>query len=233
MSLAATAPDTFESVRRRRRQRWPRWVGPVALGAIVLGMVLLFVLRGPTISQRDRQNKIINVVLPPPPPPPPLPPPKEKPPEPEKPKVEEPKPTPVTPPPPSPTPPAANANDALSARVGAGPSNYGLAQGNGGGTRIGGGVGGDPLGLYANAALAEIRRAVQADPALNHSRFGVQLAIAVSADGHIESARFLQGSGDDKRDAALQRLLAGLQLSQRPPSGLPVMRIELNARPGL
>lgn len=225
------AADPFNDFSRRRRKRLPRWVGPVALAVLVALAALILILRGPTIGEHDRAARVINVVLPPPPPPPPPPPATPKPPEP-KPQITPPTPQPDTPPPPSPpspSPPQAAANDALTAREGAGPSNYGLAQGNGGGSRIGGGAGGDNgFGAYANLAIAEVRRAAQDDPAIKTGRYSMKIALQVAPDGRIASVRILTGSGDAKRDRALEQHLAGLQLSKRPPDGLPVMRIQID-----
>lgn len=227
MSLAA---DPWgEDFHRRRRRRPPRWTGPAALGLIVLLAITAFVLRGPRIGVRESEQKIINVVLPPPSPPPP---PEPKPPEPKPPTIAPPQPTPATPPP-SPSPPqAAPDTSALTARQGAGPSTYGLAQGDGGGVRIGGTGGDNGFAAYASLAINDIRRATQTDPALASGHYVATIAVQVDADGRIVAVRLLGGSGDPKRDAELQRRLAGLQLSKRPPDGLPVMRLELNAGSG-
>ena len=85
---------------------------------------------------------------------------------------------------------------------------------------------------YADLALADMRKAAQADPKLASGRYSVRLAIQVAADGRIAQVRLLGSSGDAKRDQALERRLAGLQLSQRPPDGMPVLRIELNTAAG-
>jgi type IV secretory pathway VirB10-like protein len=222
----------FEGFQRQRKKRLPRWTGPAALGLIVLTAISLFVLRGPQIGVRDNDQKVISVVLPPPPPPPPPPPQQPKPPEP-KPQITPPTPTPDTPPPPSQAPPQAQANDALTARQGAGPSNYGLAQGNGAGTRIGGGAGGDNgFGAYAALAQTEIARATGKESALHNNRFDLLIAVQVASDGRVAAVRVLNDAGKDpKRDAALQRLV-GLQLSKPPPAGLQVMRFQLNTGSG-
>jgi hypothetical protein len=223
----------FDDYVHRRRKRVPRWVGPTVLGLIVLSAAAVFLLRGPTIGTRTNDQKVISVVLPPPPPPPPPPPEQPKPPEP-KPTISPPKPQAETPPPPTQAPPqAAPDTSALTARTGAGPSTYGLQQGNGGGTRIGGApASSDGFLFYSNTALAEIRRVCQSDPALNTGRFVASLRVQVDSDGRIVSARLLGGSGDPKRDAALERRLTGLQLSKRPPEGMPVMRIEFDLGSG-
>lgn len=217
--------------RRRHRRHGARWLatGGLALAALIIAVTFF---RGQTVSDRAREDKIVKVVLPPPPPPPP--PPEVKPETPP-----EPRPTPIeepltdTPPPPTPDAPPTPGADALTARTGAGPSNYGLAVGDGGGTRIGGKPGGsNGYAAYANIALADIRRAAQTDAFLAKGRYTVRLLVTVSPEGRIQRVSIVDGSGDTRRDAAIERRLMGLQLSGRPPAGLPAMRIELNARAG-
>lgn len=231
-----TVDDLDFGHRRRRRHGRGGFNWPLA-GAIILVAVIaaIMLLRGQTITERPGEEKITRVVLPPPPPPPPPPEvqPQETPPEPRPAPIEQP--VTDTPPPPTPQADAAPGDSALTAREGAGPSNYGLAVGDGGGTRIGGrpgGGGGDGFAAYANIAVTDIRRAAQSDAALSRGRYTVRLLVSVNPDGRITNVRLISGSGDARRDAAIERRLTGLQLSQRPPQGLPAMRIELNTRSG-
>src|SRR3546814_19767092 len=95
-------------------------------GGLVL-MVALSFMGSDRTSLRPGEQKTVRVVLPPPPPPPEIKP-QEKPPE--------PKPTPIeqptdSPPPPTPQSEPTPGDSALTAREGAGPSNYGLAGGDG------------------------------------------------------------------------------------------------------
>ncbi|MEG3089653.1 energy transducer TonB family protein [Sphingomonas sp. PB4P5] len=220
----------------RRRKRSPVTFGRivVVLG-VILALALAYMLAGRvTVSERPNEMKTTTVILPPPPPPPP---PEIKPQE----KPPEPKPMPLdqpvvdTPPPPTPDAQPVAGDSALTAREGAGPSNYGLAVGNGGGTRIGGkaGGGGDGFAAYANIALAGIRQAAQSDRDLARNGLKVRLAVSVSPEGRVTNVRILQGTGDARRDASLIRTLTGIQLAQRPPAGLPVMRVELSSRAGV
>ena len=216
--------------RRRSRISWPV---VIVVGVLAVIVAVTF-LRPSTVSERQREDKTVRVVLPPPPPPPPPEvTPQEQPPE--------PKPTPMeqpvdnTPPPPQDAPAQPTVGDnALTAREGAGPSNYGLAVGDGSGTRIGGRPGGGDggFGAYASLTVAAVRQASQSDPLLSRGRYTARLMVTVSPEGRIVSARLIDSTGDAARDARLQERLVGLQLSQRPPAGLPVMRIELNARAG-
>ncbi len=218
----------------RRRKPSSVTFGRVAgVAGIGLALVLTYAFfTQQTISERPNELRTTKVILPPPPPPPPPPEPKpqEKPPEPTPaPPIDQPV---DTPPPPTPQAEPTPGNDALTAREGAGPSNYGLAAGDGSGTRIGGRPGGgDAFAAYANVALAGIRRAAQSDRDLSRGRYTVRLAVSVGPDGRITDVRVLDG-GDERRNARLRQVLTGLQLAQRPPAGLPVMRIELNARSG-
>lgn len=216
--------------RRRSRISWPV---VIVVGVLAVIVAVTF-LRPSTVSERQREDKTVRVVLPPPPPPPPPPEvkPQEQPPE--------PKPTPMDqpvdqapPPPDAPAQPTLG-DSALTAREGAGPSNYGLAVGDGSGTRIGGRPGGGDggFGAYANLAHGAIRQWVQADAVLARGSYTARLMVTVSPEGRIVSARLLNSTGDAARDARLQERVVGLQLPQKPPAGLPVMRIELNARAG-
>ena len=221
-----------------RRRRSPVTLGRIALvgGVALTGFVIWSLFSAQIVTERPNENKTTQVILPPPPPPPP-PPPQEKeiaPPEPTiAPPLDQPveAPTPPTPDAPSQSDPAPGDN-ALTAREGAGPSNYGLAAGDGGGTRIGGrpggGGGGSAFAAYGQMAVGDIRRAAQADRELNRGRYRIEeIEIAVDAEGRISRVRVLRG-GDERRNARIAQLLTGLQLSQRPPAGMPSLRVALS-----
>lgn len=213
--------------KRRSQINWIAVGGVLAVGAIVVAMLM----QPATVTDRPNELKTTRVVLPPPPPPPP-------PPE----QVQEVAPEPVpmdqpvdTPPPEAQSSEPAVGDNALTAREGAGPSNYGLARGDGSGGRIGGrpGGSGDGFAAYGQLTGAAIQRAAQADRELRSGRYTARLSVAVDEAGRITGVRLLSGTGDARRDARLVQVLTGLQLSQRPPAGLPnPIRIELNARSG-
>lgn len=232
MKSAALDNDSFDPFERHRRKRLPRWTGPAVLGLIVLGIVASYLLRSPAIGERDLTHEILNVVLPPPPPPPP---PKVKPPEPTPPKrvprVIEPKPQ-ETPPPPTPAPPQPTQSAPLTARVGNGPTNFGLAVGNGSGLRIGGSSN-NGFAAYGQFVTDGVQRAIASDPELAKGQFSIRLQLTISPEGQIVAVRFESSSGDSKLDNTLEHLLSSLTLPQRPPAGLPPVRIELNQRPSL
>jgi periplasmic protein TonB len=219
----------------RRRKRSPVTFGRVLVViGVSLAIALAYMMAGRvTVSDRPNEMKTTTVILPPPPPPPPPPEtkPVEKPPEPTiAPPIEQPV---DTPPPPEAINDPVQGDSALTAREGAGPSNYGLAVGNGGGTRIGGrpggGGGGDAHRAYAGVAQACIQRAAQGDRELTRGRYNAALTVTMAGDGRIADARV---SGvDDRRAAQIRGLLAGIQC-QTPPAGLPTMRLQLSARAG-
>lgn len=217
--------------RRRGRINWVLVGGVLAVGAIVAAVLM----QPATVSDRPNELKTTRVILPPPPPPPPPPEvTQERPPEPV------PSPVPVeqpvdTPPPEAPSSEPTVGDNALTAREGAGPSNYGLVGGNGSGGRIGGrpGGSGDGFAAFGQYTGSAIQRAAQADRDLRSGRYTAQLAVTVDETGRITAVRLLSGTGDARRDARLVQVLTGLQLGRRPPAGLPnPMRIELNARSG-
>lgn len=219
-----------------RRRKSPVTFGRV-LTVVGIGLVIAVVynmLNWQSVSDRPNEMKTTQVILPPPPPPPP-PPPKEQVEQPPEPTIAPPLEQPLDTPPP---PDQANSDpapgdSALTAREGAGPSNYGLGRGDGSGTRIGGRPGGgtgDAFRAYAATAQACIQRVAQADRELSRGNYRAQLSVTMGSDGRIASAR-VTGGVDDRRAARIQTVLSGTQC-QAPPAGLPVMRLELSTRSG-
>lgn len=231
--MAASALMSSGGPKRPRRKGSPITFGRV-LAVVGVGLVIAVVynmLSWESVTDRPNDMKTTQVVLPPPPPPPPPPEPEvvEQPPEPTvAPPIEQPQ---DTPPPPDASNDPVQGDSALTAREGAGPSNYGLARGDGSGTRIGGrpGGSGDAFRAYANVAQACIRQATQGDRELTRGRYRAELAVTMASDGRIANA---QVSGvDERRAARIRELLGGLRC-QPPPAGLPLMRLELSTRSG-
>jgi outer membrane biosynthesis protein TonB len=233
--MAGFAP-TQDAARAGRRRRAVT-LGGLSLGAVLLlagGLVLVALIiwalwNAQWVTERPNEMKTTAVILPPPPPPPPPEvEPEEQPPEPSEMPMEEPVDTP--PPPDQPQQPSSEptvGDSALTAREGAGPSNYGLAKGDGSGRTIGGrpGGSGNGFGAYAERVRSEIYNATRANPALQ-GRFSIpEFQVWVDTEGRISRARVTNGSGDRRRDAALEQALVGIRLSQRPPAGLPSIRL--------
>lgn len=231
---AATLMPPRGPERPRRRQ------SPITFGRIlvVLGIGVAIIIawnltNRSTVTERPNEVTTTTVILPPPPPPPPPPPEQVQ--QPPEPTVAPPIDQPVdTPPPPDQSNSDQTPGDsALTAREGAGPSNYGLAGGDGSGTRIGGrpGGSGDGFAAYANnVAVPCLRRAAQADRELSRGRFTARLAVSVDATGRITRIGEISGA-DASRSARLREVLTGLQCGA-PPAGIPTMRIELSGRSG-
>lgn len=231
--MAASALISPGGPKGTRRKGSPITFGRV-LTVVGVGLAIAVVynmLSWESVTDRPNEMKTTQVVLPPPPPPPPPPEPEvvEQPPEPAvAPPLEQPQ---DTPPPPDQSSDPTPGDNALTAREGVGPSNYGLARGDGSGTRIGGrpGGGGDAFRAYALVAQACIRQATQGDRELSHGRYRAEVAVSMAADGRIASTRV---SGvDDRRASRIRELLSGVQC-QAPPAGLPLMRLELSTRSG-
>jgi TonB family protein len=130
------------------------------------------------------------------------------------------------------TPPP-DASDALTARQGAAPGNYGLQAGNGGGLRIGGRPGsGDAFLAYASRMQRELYEALMRDGEMRRMGFDVVLAVTVGPDGHIQSVKVIESSGNTGKDQAVVRILTGMQLSTPPPPGMQAVRWEFKQKPG-
>lgn len=228
--MAAHALIVPPSRRRKSSVTFGRVLAVVGVGLVIT--VAYNLLTWQSVSDRPNEMKTTAVILPPPPPPPPPPKPEqvEQPPEPTiAPPIEQPM---DTPPPPDANNDPAPGDNALTAREGAGPSNYGLQRGDGGGTRIGGRPGGgtgDANRAYAAQAQSCIQRAAQADRDLAKGRYNANLTVTMASNGRFANSSV---SGvDDRRAQQIRDLLAGLQCPP-PPPGLPVMRLQLSTRSG-
>lgn len=228
--IAPGGPNGPGRGRKRSPITFGRILVVVGIGvAIVIGWTLT---NRTTVTERPNEVTTTTVILPPPPPPPPPPPEQVQ--QPPEPTVAPPIDQPVdTPPPEAPSQDSAPGDSALTAREGAGPSNYGLQGGDGSGTRIGGrpGGGGDGFAAYANnVALPCIRQAAQRDRELSRGRFTARLAVSVDASGRITRIGEISGANAGRSDR-LREVLTGLQC-EAPPAGIPTMRIELSGRSG-
>lgn len=209
----------------------------IAVGVLALA-VGGWVVFGPKEGKKRKSTASVMSIMPPlpPPPPPPTPPPPTPPPPQEPPPEQtkqpefqpEEKPAPEPPQPPDNPPPAMG-----TALQGDGPNSFGLSgTGNGmiGGRGNGkGGGGGTKYGWYAGQVQARVLEAMQRHRKLRSSALTVQVRIWADSNGRVTRAKVSGTSGDAAIDQALEReVLAGLQLSQPPPDGMPmpiVMRI--------
>lgn len=213
-----------------RRKKSPLSFGRI-LAVVALGLVIAIgynFLGRQTVSERPNEMKTTQVILPPPPPPPPPPEtkPVEQPPEPTiAPPIEQPV---DTPPPPQANNDPSPGDNALTAREGAGPSNYGLGVGDGGGVRIGGkpgggGVagGGMSVGMYNNYLKSALQERVQNDPKLSRLIFTADFNVTVTPDGRVSGVS-LQNSrgGNDAAMAQLAAILSEVRGLNPPPSAM-------------
>lgn len=218
---------------RRSRQ------SPITFGRILvvvgvgLAAALIWTLTNQTtVTERPNQVTTTTVILPPPPPPPPPQPEQvEQPPEPTvAPPIDQPLDTP--PPPDSASSDPTPGDSALTAREGAGPSNYGLQRGDGRGTVIGGrpGGSGDAFRAYAGVAQRCVQQVVQSDRELTRGRYSMQVSVTFEPDGRIGTVRQTRGD-DERRNARVREILVGVQCPP-PPAGLPAVKLDLNSRSG-
>lgn len=157
---------------------------------------------------------------PPPPPPPPKEPPKEQPKEePKEIKVEQPKPI-DAPPEPQNLKMEGDAGDAPSA-FGAGKvsSDY-----NGGdvGVKIGGSKGLSAYAFYTNKIKSSIEEAIATEKDLEKEQYKLVVELWLAKDGRVEKIELINGTGDGKKDALLQKALQTLKrISEPPPDDMP------------
>jgi periplasmic protein TonB len=112
----------------------------------------------------------------------------------------------------------------LTAREGAGPSSYGLAVGNGSGSRIGGtpggGLGGFNRAAYAAYLEGEIKRALEASK-LRTAALKARARVWIDAAGTITQ---VEASGLDKAELIRAALIGR---SVRPPDPSLAMPVAL------
>ncbi|CAB3643466.1 hypothetical protein LMG24238_00497 [Paraburkholderia sediminicola] len=215
-----------------------RFVKPVLLVLIAVGLVaLIWHFASDTAGVKRAQAPQVTTVIPLPPPPPP--PPKEKPP-PEK--VQEDVKTPVEKPTEVPKPteaPKPSDNQpkqmTMDAPAQAGTDNFGIGAGDGSGMVGSGGGGSFGNSTYRQYIGYLLQSAVERDKQVQASgggsRFNVNLNIWMDRDGRITKAVIVQSSGDSKLDDAVVGAVEAFKADQAPPprSAYPAL-IKLHGR---
>ncbi len=109
---------------------------------------------------------------------------------------------------------------------GLGRRDQGMFAGGGGG---GGGTGGSRFGWYANGVIKSVSEALRQNSLTRNARFDIKVRIWSDLTGRVLRARLAGSTGDPVVDDAIQnRVLAGFQLQEPPPDGMPmpiVMRL--------
>lgn len=210
---------------------WRRY-GP-ALGAAAAllivggGLYLFFGSMGATDAPKPPEVQQISLVQPPPPPPPP--PELEEPPPPEVQEVdiEEPEPEPIAEEISDEPPPGDDLG--LDADGVAGADGFGLKAKKGGRGLIGGG---DRNKWYAGVIQTDLQSLLADIEEIRKGRYVLVMRIWVGADGSLEQAEVVRGTGDAALDAAITRALGGgLRLSHAPPDDLPQpIRLRISSR---
>jgi outer membrane biosynthesis protein TonB len=107
---------------------------------------------------------------------------------------------------------------------GGGPD-FGLGHGlgGGGGFGSGGGGGGSKYGWYASEVQTRIADALRNNPRTRSASMNIVIRIWPDSTGRITKVRIAGTTGDPSLDSTLQNdILTGLQLSDPPPSDMPM-----------
>ncbi|MEX2482669.1 MAG: TonB family protein [Gammaproteobacteria bacterium] len=210
---------------------WRRF-GPALGAAGVLlvvggGLYLFFGSMGATDKPRPPDVQQISIVQPPPPPPPPPPEIEEPPPEIEEVDVSEPEPEPIADDAANEPPPGEDLG--LDADGVAGADGFGLQAKKGGRALIGGG---DRNKWYAGVIQTDLQSLLADIEEIRKGRYAVVVKIWIGADGQLEQAEVVRGTGNADLDAAIKRALGGgLRLSHEPPEDLPQpIRLRISSR---
>ena len=129
----------------------------------------------------------------------------------------------------APAPPAADLGTSVTG--GGGSDAFGLSANRGGGFLGGPGSrgGGSRWGWYASAVQATVSDALRRNPRTKDASFRIEVRVWPDLTGRITRATLAGSTGDRAVDAAIKtEVLAGLQLSEPPPAGMPlpiVMRL--------
>lgn len=217
-------------------RRWAARAGGLGLIALLGWGVWEFANHEAGVERERAETSTLIPVLEPPPPPPPPPPevepevePEAEPAEAEPEDAAEPESTPQ----PQSTPTPGPQNLQMEGPAQAGGDAFGIGAGRGNGRTIGGNSGGniEALRWYADLANRELGRALQEDRKVARGRYRVVLAVRVGPGGRVQAVDVTSGSGDEERDALIRTVLVGRRLSQPPPDGLPIVKLEYEARP--
>ena len=178
---------------------------------------------------------MITITLPPPPvlpPPPKVEPPKTEPPPEEDKMVEQ---APVDEVVPPEAPPEAPSDEALGTNVQGNGPDMGLTRGggNGGsGNKIGGIRRGGKWDSYAVAVQTSISEALRRNQGTRSAAFSLTVRVWADTSGRVTRAQLVGSSGNPAVDQAIKsQVLTGLQLTEPPPSGMPMpINMRITAR---
>lgn len=191
------------------------------LAGIGYGIKKLF-SGGATQKKQITTVKLLPDTPPPPPPPPPKEPPKETPKEQPKEAPKEPEPKPVE------APPAENLK--MEGAAGDGPSPFQAGAVNneykGGevttGPKIGGKKNMAAFAWFTNKVDAQIKKALDAETALNKTKYQVDVRVFLNAHGDIDHAELIDSSGDAETDALIRKVLSRIPpLNESAPEDMP------------
>ncbi len=226
------SPPPFEPAETRGFfQRYGFALGIVAVVgvvALIFGGQSFFSKRRPPPPKRAEVTMVNIVSTPPPPPPLPPPPPQRM----LEDKMIEQAPVDDSEAPPDPAAAAPVADVGTSITGAGGPDAFGLSASRGGG-RIGGTgparSAASRWGWYASEVQVTVSDTLRRHPLTRDGDFRIEVRLWTDLTGRVTRARLVRPSGDAKFDAALcHEVLAGLQLKQLPPAGMPqpiVMRL--------
>jgi periplasmic protein TonB len=130
--------------------------------------------------------------------------------------------------------PAPSADVGTSITGNGGPDAFGLSGNRGGGLLGGGGAraGGSKWGWYAGQVQATVGEALRRNARTREADFRIEVRIWPDLTGRVTRATLVTSTGDAATDAALKNeILAGLQLKEPPPQGMPLpIVLRLTAR---
>jgi protein TonB len=202
---------------------WRRFVKPVVVGLIGLGVIaLVWHFATDTAGVKRMEAPQVTTVIPLPPPPPP-PPPKVKPPPEKVPEVQTPTLKPTVTPKAETLKPTDNQPKQMTenAPAQAGTDNFGIGAGDG--TGMAGGNGGGAFGnaTYQQYLQATLQQTVERDKKVQDSGGGARFAVGISVwldpTGHITKVVIGHTTGDPKLDQAVIDALQTLGRLDEPP----------------